>query len=145
MIIGQEFVWHQDHFVYHITEKQNIESIIKYGLIPTIGNRSLLAGDKFKAIFFFDKLYNLEDWMDFLYKNKDKNSLEVLRFNIKRLKGFIHNGGEEFYIKNHIPAEKIDYLKLYNEERLITFNEMMDKNVYDLDYRWNKLKEYYKK
>lgn len=145
MIIGQEFIWYQDHFVYHITEKQNIDSIIKYGLVPSLGDRSLLVGDKFKAIFFFDELYNIEEWMDFLYKNKDKNSLEVLRFNIKKLRWFIHNAGEEFYTKSNIPIEKIDYLKLYNKNnRLITFNDMINENIYDLDYRWNKLKEYHK-
>ena len=145
MLIGREFIWYQDHFVYHITEKQNIESIIKYGLIPSTGDRSLLAGDTFKAVFFFDNLYNIEEWMNFLYKNKDKDSLEVLRFNIKKLKGFIHNDGNEFYIQDIIPIDKIDYLKLYNNDKVVSFNDMINENIHKLNYRWNKLKEYHKK
>lgn len=144
MIFNQELICYQDHYAYHITEKNNIESIIKYGLLPSFGDRSKLAGDKFKAVFFFDNLYNIEEWMNFLYKSKDKDSLEVLRFNIKKLKWFIHNSGEEFYTQSQIPVEKIDYLKIYNNNKLITFNDMINENIYNLDYRWNKLKEYHK-
>lgn len=146
MIIDHEFIWYQDHFVYHITEKDNIESILKYGLIPSLGERSILAGDQFKAIFFFDEIYHIEEWMDFLYKNKDKDSLEVLRFNIKRLKYFIHNNGEEFYLKHKIPVEKIDYLNLYNSNSdIISYSNLYKEDIYNLDYRWSKLKEYHKK
>ena len=140
MIFDKEFIWYNDHFVYHITEKQNIDSIIKHGLIPSLGNRSILAGDNFKAVFFFDNINNIENWMDFLYKNQDKDSLEVLRFNIKKLKWFIHNNGEEFYIKHKIPITKIDYLEIYNKDyNLISFNNLINENTYNLDYRWNKI------
>lgn len=146
MIIDHEFIWYQDHFVYHITKKDNIDSILKFGLIPSLGERSILAKDQFKAVFFFDNLYNIENWMNFLYKNKDKDSLEVLRFNIKKLKWFIHNGGEEFYIKQKVPIENIDYLELYNNNSdIISFNNLYKEDIYNLDYRWSKLKEYYKK
>ena len=146
MIVNHEFIWKQDHFVYHITEKNNIENIIKYGLLPSIGNRSLIAGDRFKAVFFFDELYNMEEWMDFLYGSKDKDSLEVLRFNIKKLRWFIHNGGEEFYLKHKVPIEKIDYLELYNSNSdIISFNNLYKEDIYNLDYRWNKLKKKKKK
>ena len=146
MIIGQECTCEIDHFAYHITEKQNIDSIIRYGLLPTIGDRSIIAGDNFKAVFFFDNINNIEEWMDFLYKNKDKDSLDVLRFNIKSLKWFIHNNGEEFYIRHKIPITKIDYLEIYNKEsNLISYNNLINENIYNLEYRWNKLKEYHKR
>lgn len=135
----------QDYFAYHITEKKNIDSIIKYGLIPSMGERSLLAKDEFKAIFFFDEFYNINNWMEFLYKNKDKDTLEVLRFNLKNLRWFIHNRGDEFYIKHKIPIDKIDYLEIYNHNMdILSFNNLYMEDVYNLDYRWNKLKEYHK-
>ena len=144
MIFNHELICKRDHFAYHITEKNNMDSIIKYGLIPSFGDRSKIAGDRFKAVFFFDNIYNIESWMDFLYKNKDKDSLEVLRFNIKKLKYFIHNNGEEFYLKNKIPVEEIDYLNLYNNSNIISFSNLYKEDVYSLNYKWNKLKEYHK-
>ena len=140
---GKEFIWYQDHFAYHITEKQNIDSIIKNGLIPSIGNRSRVAGDEFKAIYFFDEIYSLEEWMDFLYQNQDKDSLEILRFNIKNLKWYFHRKNE-FYITQIIPSEKIDFLILYRGLELVTFSEIQTENIFNFDYRWNKLKEYHK-
>lgn len=135
----------QEYFAYHITEKKNIDSIIKYGLIPSMGERSLIAKDEFKAVFFFDELYNINNWMDFLYANKDKDNLEVLRLNLKNLRWFIHNRGEEFYIKRKIPIDKIDYLEIYNNNLdILSFNNLYMEDVYSLDYRWNKLKEYHK-
>ena len=145
MIFNHELICKRDHFAYHITEKNNMDSIIKYGLIPSFGDRSKIAGDRFKAVFFFDNIYNIENWMEFLYKNKDKDSLEVLRFNIKKLKYFIHNNGEEFYLKNIIPIEKIDYLNLYNDNSdIISFSSLYKEDIYTLKYKWNKLKEYHK-
>ncbi len=140
--VNKELVWLQDHFVYHITEKNNMDNIMRYGLLPSLGDRSILAGDNFKAVFFFDKLYNLDNWINFLYQCRDKASLEVLRFNIKQIRCFSHNDGEEFYTKQIIPVEKIDYLEISKKDcSLIDFNDLSNQ---DVDYRWRKLKEYHK-
>ena len=143
MVFTDEFIWHTDHFVYHITEKSSIESILKTGLIPMVGARSNDAGDTEKAVYFFDNLYNLESWMNYLYKNKDKDSLEVLRFNLKRLKWYIHNGGKEFYLKNMIPLEKLQYLILCDENNiLIPYSKLSIYNPYELKYNWIPLSQY---
>lgn len=137
--VNKELVWLQDHFVYHITEKNNMDNIMRYGLLPSLGDRSILAGDNFKAVFFFDKLYNLDNWINFLYQCRDKSSLEVLRFNIKQIRCFSHNDGEEFYTKQIIPVEMIDYLEVSKKDCGLI--NLPNQNV---DYRWCKLKEYHK-
>ena len=84
MRILKEFIWYKDHFVYHITSKDNIKSIKEKGLVPNLGERSKLLGDNEKAIYFFDSFTNMLDWMNVLYKDENKDNLEVLKFNIKR-------------------------------------------------------------
>lgn len=110
MVFDKEFIWYEDHFVYHITTKENIESIIKHGLIPSLGERSLSKMDINKAIYFFDNINNFQMWAELLYPNIDIKNLELLRFNLKRRKWYIHNGGEDFYLLNKVPPQKIQYL-----------------------------------
>ena len=138
-----EFIYKDDHYVYHITDKKNIDSIISHGLVPSLGDRSLKVGDNFKAIYFFDKIDSINDFMNFLYENKNKDSLEVLRFNIKQLTWFYHSDNE-YYIKCDIPVDKLDYLELYIDNNKISFSYLEDKDMYNLDYKWCKLTEYHK-
>ena len=45
MIVTEEFIWKKDHFVCHITEEQNMPSIIEKGLIPMNGERCRFVMD----------------------------------------------------------------------------------------------------
>lgn len=110
MVLDKEFIWYEDHFVYHITPKENMGSIIKYGLVPSLGERSLSKGDINKAIYFFDNINNFEMWAELLYPNLDISDLKLLRFNLKRRKWYIHNGAEDFYLLNKVLPQKIQYL-----------------------------------
>ena len=151
MIFNKEFIWYKDHYVYHITNKKNMENIITNGLKPMLGERSISIGDTIKGIYFTDNLYVIDEWMDKLYDNKD--SLEVLRFNLKRLKWYIHNGGEDFYLTNKVLPEKLDYLTIYEKDKHLTLKEAFgitfdgknyhsNHDIYKLDYRWQRIKEY---
>ena len=139
MIFDEPFIWYKDHYVYHITNKSNMKSIREKGLIPSLGDRSLKVGDNIKAIFFFDNIYNLDEWCDALYKDCNKDELEVLRFNLKRRKWYIHDG-EDFYIKSKVDATKLEFLKAYDKNN----NQISLGNIYkdDCKYKWEKIKKY---
>jgi len=130
MVFDSEFIWYQDKYVFHITNKENIKSIKEKGLVPKIGERSKQVGDTVKGIYFFDNIYNLYEWIECLYKNKDITSLALLRFNLKRRKWFIHNNCEDFYIIHKVSPDKIEYL------------ENLDGRVYEKELIWKKLNSY---
>lgn len=125
MIFDKEFIWYSDHFVYHITETSNIDGIRENGLIPFCGDRSRSVGDTIKAIYFLDYPYNIEEWVDLLFEDSDKNNLELLRFNLKRRKWYMGGCWEygEFYTMNPVLPNRIDLLKRVDEKG----------NIYTLD------------
>jgi len=139
MIISKEFIWSEDHFAYHITLKDNINSIIEKGLIPSLGQRSISACDNEKAIYFFDSLLNLNDWMEKLYSDKNKDDLEVLRFNLRGRKWYLHNGGEDFYLKRKVNIDKLEMLRLYDINNNVIPYSKLD-YVDDIKYVWNSMK-----
>jgi len=81
----------ENQYGYHITTKDNIDSISKVGLIPSIGKRSLSINEKNKAIFFCRFLIELDNWINDLYPNYNLNELELLRFSL---------GGKEAFYKD---------------------------------------------
>lgn len=102
--------------MYHITKKENMESIIEKGLIPQIGDRSKSVGDDIKAVYFIDDLNKLDEWIEALYKDKELKDLEILKFNLKNRKWYIKFLDDgEFYTPNIILPNKIEFLRLYDE------------------------------
>ena len=65
MIILNEFIWNQDHYVYHLTKQEYMKKIIVEGLRPKCGERSQSVGDIRKAVYFFDSLSRTEKWMEY--------------------------------------------------------------------------------
>jgi len=93
-------------------------NIIVQGLKPLCGENSKSVGDTRKAIYFFDNLRFLYDWVDVLYTIENSADLELLRFNLKRRKWKpldVEFG--EGYVERKIPPEKIEYAVLL-ESRL---------------------------
>ncbi len=116
MVFDKEFIWRKDHFAYHITKKENMESIIEKGLIPQIGDRSKSVGDDIKAVYFIDDLSRLDEWIEALYKDEELKDLEILKFNLKNRKWYIKFLDDgEFYTPNIILPNKIEFLRLYDE------------------------------
>ena len=135
MIILEEFIWNEDHYAYHLTHKHNINKIVNEGLIPMCKERSISHNDTFPAIYFFDNLYNLFDWSYFLYNKNNLNELELLRFNLKRKKWFLHNG-EDFYLKEKIKPNELTYLS--------NLNEVIDEEDLGKKLIWTPIKKYNK-
>ena len=46
---------------YHITLMSNLDSVLKDGLIPQIGERSLAIGENEKAVYLFPSIYDAEE------------------------------------------------------------------------------------
>jgi len=49
---------------YHVSSANNIASILTYGLIPSVGARSVAMGEESPAIFLFPSLDDLENALD---------------------------------------------------------------------------------
>lgn len=109
--INPNSILYCDHFAYHLTKKEKMSDIIIQGLKPLCGENSKSVGDTRKAIYFFDKLQFLYDWVDVLYSREDSNQLELLRFNLKRRKYHFLNLYEG-YVERKIPPVKIEYAVL---------------------------------
>lgn len=125
MFFDKEFIWYEDHYVYHITETENLENIIKKGLIPLCGERSESVGDTRKAIYFFDYIYSAEDWAYRLYANQ-YSELELLKFNLKRRKWYsLSNEIGDFYVTRPVLPEHIEILNRRDEEEnIFTLDEI---------------------
>lgn len=68
--------------LYHVTPYDNLESILKNGLIPTIGPRSAKIGGVKPAVYLFQSLDEVEDalmnWMVDDFEAEDINQLIIL-------------------------------------------------------------------
>ena len=139
MIIFNEFIWRKDHHAFHITDTKSMNNICIKGLIPMCGERSKLVDDEIQAIYFFDNINSVSDWIDILYKNNDIYELELLRFNLKNRK-WIKQNDDEFYLPNKILPEKIEYLRIYDTEN----NNYLPLNYIDDNKLliWNNINEY---
>ena len=142
MIILNEFIWRQNHDAFHITNTEAMMRICMNGLIPMCGERSRSVGDDTKGIFFFDCLGSVSNWIDLLYRDRDIYELELLRFNLKGRKWFIHNS-DEFYLTNKVLPNRIEYLRIYDVENNIylplNFIDYIDDKKILV---WNGLEEY---
>jgi len=91
---------------YHITESNNIQSIFEKGLIPSIGERSILLNEKEKCVYLFGSIELAEDafcnWLS-EYIEEDCILLAVDT-------AAVFNGSE-FTTENRIPPEKISIVK----------------------------------
>lgn len=142
MIIFKEFIWKKDHYAFHITNIEVMKNICRYGLKPQCGERSISVGDNTKGIFFFDYLNSLSKWIDILYKNKNINELELLRFNLKNRK-WIKQNNNEFYLPNKVLPERIEYLRIYDIEKNIYLPLNFVDNLNEKSIlMWNRLDNY---
>ena len=136
MIILEEFIWNEDHYAYHLTHKNNIEKIIKEGLIPLCKERSISKNDVKNSIYFFDRLSNAFDWSYYLYNSANLQELELLRFNLKNKKWFFHNNGEDFYLDSKLLPKELEFLS--NIEEVVTEDDL------DKQLIWTPIKQYKK-
>lgn len=146
MIIIKEFIWRTDHYAYHITNIEAMKNICNEGLKPLCGERSKSVGDDIKGIFFFDSLYSVNKWINALYENKDIHELELLRFNLKQRKWIMQNPSE-FYLVHKVRPDKIEYLRLFDENKnmYLPLNNLPSdyfEERNDIKLNWNNLDNY---
>ncbi len=104
--------------LYHVTPSENVENILKVGLIPSVGVASQQNGEECPRIYLFTSLKwvkeCIETWLGEVYWNKD---LSVLSINSTAKKlGGEKCGGEVLVekpihpslIKELYSADKID-------------------------------------
>ena len=143
MIVLDEFIWKEDHYVYHITNADAMEVICQEGLKPLCGDRSKSVGEDIKGIFFFDGLPSTNEWIEMLYENANVEELELLRFNLKGRKWIMHNG-EDFYLTEGIPTNKIEYVRVFDTKN--RFYTTIDNLDYDYASQylliWRDLEDY---
>lgn len=112
-------------------------------LINKVGDRSKSVGDDVKGIFFFDGLSSTNEWIEMLYENANAEELELLRFNLKDRKWIMHNG-EDFYLAEGIPANKIEYVRVFDTKN--RFYTTIDNLDYDYVSQylliWRDLEDY---
>ena len=67
---------------YHVTDKRNLDSIMRRGLVPIYGERSYKAQEPRALIFLFRTKEDMEDallgWMMEEYVSTDANELVIL-------------------------------------------------------------------
>lgn len=100
---------------FHITTSDHMESICKKGLIPMLGERSLSVDEPEKRLFLFRDMIELFPWIEALYPDRDPSELEVLKFSLYNRK--IYWEEFEYYSMTKVRPERIEYLRLYNEEK----------------------------
>lgn len=140
MVFDKTFIWSKDHYVHHLTTRDKIAEIITKGLVPRIGTRSESINDKNKAIYFFDSITLLDDWIEELYKDRNKSDLELLRFNLKNRKWF-HRDIDigDFYLKTRVNPNSIEFLSIYDDSEKIIISE---ENIEKHKSIWKKIKDY---
>lgn len=66
---------------YHITKKSNLKSILEHGLIPSIGENSLLCDENKKLIYCFhnynDLIDGLTNWLGDLFDDIELICIEI--------------------------------------------------------------------
>lgn len=142
MIVTEEFIWKKDHFVCHITEEQNMPSIIEKGLIPMNGERCRFVMDNRTGVFCLDGVYNVQAWAEALYEEYELETLKLLRFNLKRRKWYIDNSNDlafGMYLPYKVLPEKISYLDIRDKDgEILPITKLFDLGfMYNIDQTFN--------
>lgn len=143
--IRNEFIWHEDKFVYHLTNVAAMKGIIKSGLLPMVGDRSKMVGDNIQGIYFYYDFDETKDWINSIYRRDDIHDIELLRFNIKGLEYHTHDIDidglyVDHYVSNGIPRNEIEYARLYDRRtgKIQTLNSISDKSI----ITWSPIEKY---
>ena len=134
MIVTEEFIWRKDHFVCHLTEESNMESIIEKGLLPSNGERCQSVNDERIGVFCFDGLHHAKDWAEILYDKSELETLKILRFNLKNRKWHIDPSNEflfAMYLPYKVFPQRLSYLDITNKQG----ENMPITKLFDLDYK----------
>lgn len=97
-----------------------MSSIKVKGLVPQNGERCKKAKDENRAVYFFDYISNLHNWIDNLYPEHNKD-LYLLRFSIKKKHWYVKDlFAGEYYLKTNVSPKQIKYLKIQDIDDYLT-------------------------
>lgn len=104
--------------LYHVTLMENVESILKDGLIPQIGERSREFGEEFEAVYMFPSIDDMEcalgQWLGEWYNDEYGEEIPLASLEITVPDQFpIENGVVEYEVfsKIIIPGKFIKFLR----------------------------------
>ena len=105
---------------FHVTKKENLEKILKEGLIPKIGEMSQDLGEKVSRIYLFkteeDMNHALANWMGQWYEDNYGEKIELCSLMIILPdEHSIYNGEAEYEVYSY-DIIKPDYIKYYRDE-----------------------------
>lgn len=95
--------------IYHVTPSRNLDSIMREGLRPMIGPRSVLIGEVTEKVYFFGTMHAVEDAMsNWLGEELDNEpgAISVLAVDRSGLHLF-SDAGYELACLHLVPPEKI--------------------------------------
>lgn len=116
--------------LYHLTPLTNIAEILRDGLVPRIGERSRLAGEKHPAIFCFADLTLVDDaLMNWLGDYFDEDEpLALLRLAAPENLVMGKGAGYEVVVLSPLPAASIEvlYEDVWEENKLADVMESQE-------------------
>ena len=122
-----------------------MQEVIKRGLIPQNRDRCQSVLDSNTGVYFFDSLYSVDDWIDKLYQSKDKENLELLRFDLLNRKWKIQNQViGDFYLTRKVNPNGITYLRMLDKKDQFVSLSSINGLLYDgsLQAIWEPLSSY---
>ena len=101
---------------YHVTPTHNIESILKNGIQPSIGDRSLDLGEKEPRIYLFTSIDScknaLMNWLGNYFEDEDDGFLSILEINPDFVEGLSE---AEYEIASYQVILPVNITKIFNE------------------------------
>lgn len=119
-------------YLYHVTKSSNLESILKSGLIPSVGKRSEKLAEN-PCIFLFPDKHSAEDalanWLgdEFEEELADEEEIVILKIAEKSVNAQSSTVDWEVCVFERIPPNAI--------------SEILDDSMSPLDHPWNRRKK----
>lgn len=116
------------NYGYHITNKSSINSILKNGLVPSIGKNSRSVKEQNFLIYFTTFDY-IDTWIKRF--NLDKTQIVILKFPYDKA-GQRYDSANDYFTSEVIPPEKINVID-DSEEILLENFYLKNKSLLDLE------------
>ena len=110
----------ENSYVYHLTAKDNLNYISRFGLIPALGDKTRYIGDNRNFVYFSYYIEDVIKWYEKFYTGFSKDDMVLLRFRLNSVKYFckdFKNG--DLYTWCAVPKDKIEYLNNYCESGIL--------------------------
>jgi hypothetical protein len=101
----------EEDVYYHVTKSNNIDSIMKNGLMPSVGDRSKKMNER-PSIFLFKSIQDVEDaMMNWLGDELEDHPATLLKIKIpQHVQIYPTSAGYESQVFDHIPPDYIQNL-----------------------------------